>query len=140
MGYAIMHNDFIEKDNNIQHIYEAEIISNSEDRITIRIGKNSLCQEITIAKNLREHLLFRNSISLIASDIGVNENYSWYLDTCNFLEKDKYRGETTIIEYMGYAEEKDIIILSAFIGETVCPDCLSYFYKNILKKDKEHDK
>lgn len=116
MGYAIIHNDFIEKDNNIHHIYKAKIISNSENEITIRIEENSLCQEITIAKNLREHLLYSNSTSLIASDIGVNENYSWYLDTCNFLEKDKYRGETTIMEYMGYAEEKDIIILSAFIG------------------------
>lgn len=140
MGYAIIHNDFIEKDNNIHHIYKAKIISNSENEITIRIEENSLCQEITIAKNLREHLLYSNSTSLIASDIGVNENYSWYLDTCNFLEKDKYRGETTIMEYMGYAEEKDIIILSAFIGETVCSDCLSYLHKNTLKKDKEHNK
>lgn len=136
MGYAIIHNGFIGKDYNIQHIYEAEIISNSEDRITIRIGENSLCQETSIAENLREHLLCKTSISLIASDIGVNENYSWYLDICNFPEKDEYGGENIIIGYKGCAEENDIVMLSAFIGETVCPDCLSYFCKNILKKDK----
>lgn len=136
MGYAIIHNYFIEKEDDIHHIYDAEIISNLENGITIRIGETSLCQEITVTENL-EHTLCANSISLIISDIGVNKNYSYYLHIEYLSEKDKYGGETTIMEYKGYAEENDIIMLSTFIGETVCPDCLERLIQNILRREGE---
>lgn len=131
MGYAIIHNYFIGKEDNIHHIYNADIISNVENKIIIRIGETSLCKEITVTENL-EHTLWVNSIYLIASDIGVSKNYNCYLYIEYTTEKDKYDGETTIMEYKGYAEENDIIMLSAFIGETVCPDCLKRLIQNIL--------
>lgn len=123
MGYAIIHNYFIGKEDNIHHIYNADIISNVENGIIIRIDEISLCKEITVTENL-EHTLWVNSIYLIASNIEVNENYSCYLHIEEHSEKDKYGGETTIMKYKGYAEENEIIMLSAFIGETVCRDCL----------------
>lgn len=132
MGYAIIHNYFIGKEDNIHHIYNADIISNVENGITIRIGETSLCQEITVTENL-EHTLWVNSIYLIASDIGVSKNYSCYLYIEYPTEKDKYGGETTIMEYKGYAEENEIIMLSAFIGKTVCRDCLERLIENISR-------
>lgn len=136
MGYAIIHNYFIGKEDNIHHIYNANIISNVENEIIIRIGGTSLCKEITVTENL-EHTLWVNSICLIASNIEVNENYNCYLYIEYPTEKDKYDGETTIMEYKGYAEENDIIMLSAFIGETVCPDCLERLIQNILRREGE---
>lgn len=132
MGYAIIHNYFIGKEDHIHHIYNANIISNVENGIIIRIGETSLCREITVTENL-EHTLWVNSIYLIASNIEVNENYSCYLHIEEHSEKDKYGGETTIMKYKGYAEENEIIMLSAFIGETVCRDCLERLIENISR-------
>lgn len=133
MGYAIIHNYFIGKEDNIHHIYNADIISNVENGITIRIDEISLCKEITVTENLK-HTLWVNSIYLIASNIiEVNENYSCYLHIEEHSEKDKYGGETTIMKYKGYAEENEIIMLSAFIGETVCRDCLERLIENISR-------
>ncbi len=136
MGYAIIDNNYIGIDGNSNHIYNAEIISNVENGIIIRIGETSLCQEITVTENL-EHTLCANSISLMVSDIGVSKNYSYYLYIVYSSEKDKYGGETTIMECKGYAEENEIIMLSAFIGETVCPDCLERLIQNILRREGE---
>ena len=122
MGYAILDNYSIgiEKDSNVCHIYKAEIISNIENAIAVKTGKFSLCQEVSVEENQMEHTFCNNPTTLIASNIGVSENYSWYLVYHN-------------TNYIGYAEEKDINMLSAFIGEMVCPHCLYYFCKNILK-------
>lgn len=129
MGYAILDNYSIRKDGNICHIYKAEIISDVENAITVKIGELSLCQEVYVEENQREHTFCDNPTTLIINDIGVEKNYKWYL---------LYIGdENNRHYYIGYAEEKDTIMLSAFIGEMVCPDCLSYFYKNILKKGEK---
>lgn len=127
MGYAILDNDSIgiEKDSNVCHIYKAEIIPNVENAITVKTGEFSLCQEVSVEKNQREHIFCNNPATLIANDIRVEKNYKWYLLHIG--------NENNIHYYTGYAEEKDIIMLSAFIGEMVCPHCLYYFCKNILK-------
>ncbi|WP_432632820.1 hypothetical protein [Brachyspira sp.] len=124
MGYAIIDNNYIGIDVNSNHIYNADIISNIENGIIIRIGGTSLCQEIYVDENLREQYFHRNPTTLIASDIGVSENYSWHLICYDN-------------NYIGYAEENDIIMLSAFIGETVCPDCLERIIQNILRREGE---
>ena len=126
MGYAILDNDSIgiEKYSNVYHIYKAEIISNIENAITVKTGEFSLCQKVSVEENQREHT-FCTTTTLIANDIGVEKNYKWYLFHIGYKNNTHY--------YAGYAEEKDITMLSAFIGERVCPHCLYYFCKNILK-------
>lgn len=74
MGYAILDNDSIRKDGNICHIYKAEIISNVENAITIKIGELSLCQAIFVEENQREHTFCNNPSTLTANGIGIEKN------------------------------------------------------------------
>ena len=128
MGYAILDNDSIRKDGNICHIYKAEIISNVENAITIKIGELSLCQAIFVEENQREHTFCNNPSTTIltANGIGIEKKYNWYLLHIG--------DENNTYYYIGYAEENDIVMLSAFIGEIVCHNCLERLIQNILRE------
>lgn len=120
MGYAIVHEKFINGDGENMHIFKDAVLKKQNDdsnKYTVTIENLSQCSEATKKRTFKDLISYNKKCANNTSNINC------------FLKDKKYYANSNQNETVYYCEnEKIAMFVCAYIGKHVCGTCVATLY------------